>query len=351
VVLVPWLTPDYGIGSRLWPRPDAFLRATTGRVTIAAGGLFAMTPLDRLRSEARWLLDHAHDITSQFGEDGIIAKALELLPERNRWCIEFGAWDGRECSNTYALTQKGYRGVFIEANKKRFRKLQHTHGNGRHVLLNALVGFDANDNLDAVLDGRSIPYDPDVLSIDIDGNDFHVWDAAKKYRPKLVVIEYNPTMANSVRFVQERRSGVTQGASALALVELAKSKEYELIAATFANLLFVDRALYPLFHIPDNSLALIRDDSAVPHIFIGFDGHVFLSQNNETGGIPLPWHPLVLLESKVQMLSKAMQKHPDTYTKRERLVLRWKNTLRGSYCSAGLRAPCPRNGTARSDGE
>src|SRR4051794_29873501 len=109
--------------------------------------------LRELQEQSRWLSRYAYNVTSQQGEDGIIEKALSLLPERTHWCVEFGAWDGKRDSNTYALmTSHGYRGVFIEPDPARFRELQVTHGeSGRNVLLNSFVGFDCSDSLDALL--------------------------------------------------------------------------------------------------------------------------------------------------------------------------------------------------------
>jgi hypothetical protein len=94
----------------------------------------------------------------------------------------------------------GYRGVLIEAVPARFRELQSTFDSKRHLLLNALVGFTERDCLDTLLPAE-VPKNVDLLSIDIDGNDYHAWAAMKSVRPKLVVIEFNPTIANAVHFV------------------------------------------------------------------------------------------------------------------------------------------------------
>jgi hypothetical protein len=287
--------------------------------------------LRELQEQSRWLLQHASNVTSERGEDGIIAKSLDLLPERNGWCIEFGAWDGRRASNTYNLiTTQGYRGVLIESDADRFRDLQDTHDPQKNILINAAVGSDKHNSLDALLRGHPVPMDVDILSIDIDGNDYHVWAAISSFRPKLVVIEYNPTIANAVRFVQEKSPGIAQGASAAALVELAKSKGYELIAVTGWNLFFVDDRYYGLFGIPDNSLVVMRDsDEFVPQIFMGYDGRVFLSMKGERGVIAFPWHPsLILREGAVQALPKRLQKNHNNYTRTEKFLYRWWVRLR-----------------------
>jgi hypothetical protein len=286
--------------------------------------------LKDLQEQSRWLSRHAANVTSQCGEDGIIAKALSFLPERTSWCVEFGAWDGKFASNTYDLVaSQNYRGVYIEADAKRFEDLEREHGaSRRNVLINAAVGFSKSDSLDALLRRTDIPKEFDVLSIDIDGDDYYAWEAIERYRPKLVVIEFNPTIANSMLFVQRKGAGSAHGASPASLVELGRRKGYELIASTYLNLVFVMAEHYGVFGITDNSLELMRDDSSVPHIFVGYDGHVFLSHGKHVGSISLPWHGVNLKEKDVQVLPKNLQKYPDQYTPAERRTFRWKFGLK-----------------------
>ena len=86
----------------------------------------------------------------------------------------------------------------------------------RAIFINALVGFTSDANLDCLLREHPIPEDFDLLSIDIDGNDYHVWGAVHAYRPRLVLVEFNPTIANAVHFVQSKDLTITQGSSAAA---------------------------------------------------------------------------------------------------------------------------------------
>jgi hypothetical protein len=136
------------------------------------------------------------------------------------------------------------------------------------------------------------------------------------------VIEFNPTLSNSALFVQKKDHRTTHGSSPASLVELGRRKGYELIAATSLNLLFVKSEHYGAFDIADNSLALMRDDSHAPRIFVGYDGHVFLSGPDGPGCITLPWHGLKLKEADVQVLSKHLQKYPDQYTRTEKFLFR-----------------------------
>jgi hypothetical protein len=95
----------------------------------------------------------------------------------------------------------------MECHEKRFSDLIRTYeGNERVIALNRFVGFDPDNCLDKILADTPIPKNFDLLSIDVDGNDYHIWEAVEEYRPKVVVIEFNATIPPEVEFVQPYRS-------------------------------------------------------------------------------------------------------------------------------------------------
>ncbi len=156
--------------------------------------------------EGNWLLRFSGNVYSQFGEDGIIEKIVSMLPVSG-WCVEFGAWDGKHLSNTHLLlSQKGWSGVLIESDPKKYQDLRATYvGNERVICLNRKVSFDGDDLLDNILESTPAPRELDLLSIDIDGNDYHVWKSVIRYRPKIVVIEFNNTIPNCIEFIRRPR--------------------------------------------------------------------------------------------------------------------------------------------------
>ena len=149
-----------------------------------------------MTAETSPLLAYARNAYSQNGEDGIIERILELIGDTDGWCVEFGAWDGLHLSNCANLVRnRGYHAVLIEANPRKAEELTANYLDYPNVTtLAGFVGWGANDNLDALLEPAPIPPDFDLLSIDIDGNDYHVWNAVTRHRPKIVVIEFNPTI-------------------------------------------------------------------------------------------------------------------------------------------------------------
>ncbi len=262
---------------------------------------------------------YARNVSSQYGEDGIIEKALELIGACNGWAVEFGAADGKYCSNTRNLIEaKGYSTVLIEADQALFLDLARTYeSNAKVIPVNALVGFENHNGLDQLLKPFPIPLDFDLLSIDVDGNDYHCWKAVNFYRPKIVVIEFNPTIPNSVVFIQSPDMHVSQGSSISAIDALAKSKGYELIATTFANAVFVDRKYYNLFGVEDNSVGVLRTDaSAITHLFSGYDGTIFIA-----GCGMLPWHILPYNASSMQQLPKCLRQYPGHYGKVKKIIV------------------------------
>jgi hypothetical protein len=286
-----------------------------------------LMPLAALKKSGRWLNDHSRNVYSQTGEDGVIAKALELLPHRDRWCVEFGAWDGEHLSNTFNLVENdGYSVVLVEGDSTKFESLRNQYPyRDRAIFVGQFVGWTENDNLDRILEKTPVPADFDLLSIDVDGNDYHIWKAVQKFRPKLVLIEFNPASSNRFLFVQPASSKCNQGNSPAALNELAKSKGYELVCVIGTNLLFVDRQYYGAFGIPDNSLEIMRDEAAVTHLYLGFDGSLIMD-----GPASLYWHGGLPLKLK-QPVPKFIRGYPPNYGRWQSLIFRlwrWLMALR-----------------------
>ena len=257
------------------------------------------------------LLQYERNIHSQYGEDGVLAYALGRLPARDKWCVEFGAWDGKYCSNTCALIESSdFSAVLIECDPKKIEVLRQTHlANKKVHIVCRLVGFDGPDILDKILAETPIPKDFDVLSIDIDGNDYHVWDALKDHRPKLVVIEFNPTIPNEIEFVQPREMRLAQGCSLRSLDALARSKGYSLIHATFGNAIFADRKYSECFGAEPVEASDYRADlSAVTYLFQTFEGKILLSGNRD-----MCWHNVRMDEKSMQAIPGYLQKYPDRY--------------------------------------
>ncbi len=249
---------------------------------------------------------YARNIFSQFGEDGITERVFEILPKQEvYWCVEFGAWDGKYLSNTHELVaNKHWKGVLIEGNATKFLDLERTYSNNPNaILVNKMVSFEGANTLDRIFAQTPLPLDFDLLSIDIDGSDYHVWDSLQEYRPKVVIVEFNQTIPSDIDFVQEKDFALNHGSSILAMTKLAQRKGYELIAVTVNNAFFVRKELFALFEIADNSISVLwHKEPVAPRIFQLYDGTLVLSEK-----FKLVWHEQYVDRFDLQALPKPLR--------------------------------------------
>ena len=147
--------------------------------------------------ENNTLLNARKNIYSQNGEDGVIELLIDFLDIKEGSFCEFGAWDGKHLSNTYNLLEnKNWKGVYIEGDKERYNdllKLKDQYGDKLQTI-NAYVDHKGSNTLDNLLKDTFLEKNFDLLSIDIDGMDYHIWNAFLNYRPKLVIIEVNSNL-------------------------------------------------------------------------------------------------------------------------------------------------------------
>lgn len=274
----------------------------------------------------RDLSDYREDVYSQNGEDGIIREILRRMRPHislNSWCVEFGAWDGVHLSNTCRLIrEENFSAVLIEGDKRKAGVLSRNFPEDQVLTLCSFVHFEGEDTLDQTLLRTSIPKDFDFLSIDVDGVDFHIFESLQHFTPKIICIEYNPTIPNSVEFIQARDFGVKQGSSARAIVRLARQKSYSLVAQTHCNLIFVSNHLRDFVVHEEQFIENLNpsgNDATV--IFSGMDGTIL--SNRES--IKLPWHGLNIPLAKFQVLPQPLRLFPGDYGIPRRVLFKvWK---------------------------
>lgn len=260
--------------------------------------------------EPDYLSNYKKIITSQFGEDGIIEKIFEVIgnPASQRWCVEFGAGDGKTFSNNWNLiVNKGWSAVEIEADKKLYKRLIRAYrDNSRVTCVNRRIDFSGANTLDEVLSRTPLSDDFDLLCIDVDGNDYHVWESLRRYSPRVVMIEFNPTIPADLEFIQPRDMKINQGSSLLSLAKLGREKGYELVAALDVNAFFVRREYYPLFKIKDNTPVRVRKiNKYETRLFQLYDGTLVLAGNKT-----LLWRGIQIDENKIQVLPKHSRRYP-----------------------------------------
>jgi hypothetical protein len=192
-------------------------------------------------------------VYSQNGEDGVLEAIFETIGVTNRFFVEFGCEDAREC-NTAFLLEQGWQGLLMDGG-----------GISRNPRAVVHKEFITAENIQPLFRKYGVPEAFDLLSIDIDGNDYWVWRAIA-YRPRVVVIEYNahppPHERKAIIYDPGFRWNGSDyfGASLRAMKELGDEKGYRLVYCerTGANAFFVATEALPSGFVPKSLQAIYR---------------------------------------------------------------------------------------------
>lgn len=196
---------------------------------------------------------------SQNGEDGILLYLFSLIGTTNRRVVEIGAGDAIECNAANLIVNHGWTGLLIDGSEKnlaRGRRFYATRSNAWrfHRLPPTIVSaWITRDNVNELLASHEFAGDIDLLSLDIDGTDYWIWEAITVVKPRVVVVEFNNRWAaDRAVTVPYRDAFVDQGngqfgASLAAFEKLAERKGYRLVGANSpsTNAFFVRREIAP----------------------------------------------------------------------------------------------------------
>ncbi len=186
-------------------------------------------------------------VYSQNGEDGIIEEIFNRIGTTNSFFVEFGVGNGLE-NNTAFLLIKQWRGCWLEGSADFVASIRHTFKSAiESGNLTVQQAFITAENIEALFEQTGVPPEFDLLSIDIDGNDYWVWNALERYRPRVVVIEYNSIFPPSVEWIKAYKAdsvwdGTSNFSASLKSLELlGAQKGYSLVGCEFmgVNAFFV----------------------------------------------------------------------------------------------------------------
>jgi hypothetical protein len=192
-------------------------------------------------ADPRRLVRHGFKVFSQADEDGIIAEIFRRIGPGDRRFVEIGVQNGVEC-NTVWLLHQNWSGVWLEADQTSVEQVKSTHRQfidaGRLDIVRCYVD---KTNIDTLFLKRLGGVGCDLLSIDIDYNDYWVWQALTVSQPRVVIVEYNARWAPPAEITvgydtQKSWAGnCLFGASLGALSRLAAEKGYSLVGCSLSG--------------------------------------------------------------------------------------------------------------------
>lgn len=198
------------------------------------------------------LRDTEFRVFSQWGEDGIIDWLITRIPDISKSFVEFGVQNYRESNTRYLLMAQNWRGLVIDGSMAHIADIRSQDIYWRHDILAKCAFIDRN-NINGLIAESGFKGELGLLSIDIDGNDYWIWQAIEVVSPVIVVCEYNAVLGDLLPLTipyeadfyrtRSHHSNLYFGASIRALVQLGEAKGYVFVGTTSTgcNAFFVRR--------------------------------------------------------------------------------------------------------------
>ena len=190
------------------------------------------------------LEQYAFKVFSQWGEDGILQYLTREVAIANRTFIEFGVEDFSESNCRFLMMKDHWQGFVIDGSADNIRKIRGSYYFWRYELT-AVEAFITRETINDLLARSGMDEDLGILSVDIDGNDYHVLNAIKGFRPRILVCEYNPTFGQEraltvpyradFQRTKAHHSNLYWGASLPAFRQWAKCNGYSFVGTNDAG--------------------------------------------------------------------------------------------------------------------
>lgn len=222
--------------------------------------LLAAQPLceaNKNRGEVKTLRDVEFRVFSQWGDDGIIQWLVSKVPIAHKTFVEFGVQDYRESNTRFLLLHDNWDGLVMDGSKAHVEAITRAWWFWRQSLCARHV-FLTRENVETEIQASGFPTDLGLLHIDVDGNDYWLWEALHVVSPRIMIIEYNSVFGGSrpiatpydPAFVRTdaHHSNLYFGASLAALCHIAAKKGYAFVGSNSAgnNAYFVRRDVLPV---------------------------------------------------------------------------------------------------------
>lgn len=184
---------------------------------------------------------------SQFDEDGILLYMFAALGVTNKLFVDIGAGNGINGNCANLAINFGWNGLFIDGNTGSVdsgKAFYEKHPDTWVFPPKFVCAMVQRENINQIIEEQGFTGEVDLVSIDIDGNDYWVWDALSVIEPRVVIIETriefglkNLVVPYDKDFYYQGE-GDYYGASLPAMIKLADKKGYRLVGANLFSLGF-----------------------------------------------------------------------------------------------------------------
>lgn len=225
---------------------------------------------------ANGLEQYEYSLQSQNGEDGILRFLFDEIGFASRHFVEFG-FGAHQCNSLRLILHENFKGLLMDGSRENCDFFNIAAAKRGIAGVEAVCTFLDRDNLEPLILEHGAPSEIDLLSLDVDGNDYWFWESLERISPRVVCIEYNAGIGPSLSWTvpydpqferfAKHPSGFFHGASLKALEKLGRRKGYRLVGcdSTGTNAFF------------------LRDDIEAPNLPTLTSGEAFRPHANWLG--------------------------------------------------------------------
>jgi hypothetical protein len=198
--------------------------------------------LESDKKEIMSLSDTGFRVFSQHDEDGILLFIFSIIGTVNKKCVEICAGNGMECNTANLIINHRWTALLMDGNKSNIEKATGFYKKNKNTQFwppTIVHAWITKENINELILNNGFEGEVDLLSLDIDGNDYWIWKEIEVIKPRVVVLEYNhllgPDKSLTVPYNPEFVAEFTQygsdyaGASLAAFIKLGRSKGYRLV--------------------------------------------------------------------------------------------------------------------------
>ena len=234
------------------------------------------------RNELPALPETGFRVFSQFEEDGLLVFVFAMIGMDNKVFVEIGSDDGVNSNSANLYFNFGWRGLFIDGNPKSIKRGERFFAKYPHPWFykpKFRCAKVTRENVNEIIEGAEFEGEVGLLSIDIDGNDYWIWDAIHIISPQVVIIEThsefgmnNIVVPYDADYAFPGKHPEYHGASPVAMNKLARKKGYRLVGANGigSNFIFVKRGLAE-GALPEVSVESIMDHPPIKEAYKSFE--------------------------------------------------------------------------------
>ena len=225
--------------------------------------------------------DTGFRVFSQFEEDGLLLFVFSVIGMNNKTFIEIGSDDGINSNSANLVFNFGWHGLFIDGNKRSVERGRKFYGRYPHPWAYSpkfICQLVKRENINQIIENAGFSGEIELLSVDIDGNDYWIWDALEIVQPQVVIIETHNefgfediVVPYDSNYYFPGKHPVYHGASPIAMTKLAKQKGYRLVGANDLgfNFIFIKNGIAEEL-IPEVSVESVLQHPSVKEGYLKF---------------------------------------------------------------------------------